>query len=81
MDEEGKSVVEPFAQNMRYKTDAGPAAMNFPIVIGNDDIAKQFGGLIGMPTIFLISRDGKIAKKYLGVTRQDLLEKDIKSLL
>jgi thiol-disulfide isomerase/thioredoxin len=81
MDVEGKRVVEPFVQKMRYKTDTGPAAMNFPIAIGNDDIAKQFGGFIGMPAVFLISREGKIAKKYLGVTSQDSLEKEIKSLL
>jgi thiol-disulfide isomerase/thioredoxin len=81
MDEEGKSVVEPFVQKTQYKTDAGPVTMNFPIVIGDDDIATKFGGLIGMPSSFLISRDGKIVKKYVGVASRDALEKEIRSLL
>jgi thiol-disulfide isomerase/thioredoxin len=81
MDEEGKSVVEPFVQKTHYKTDAGSVTMNFPVVIGNDDIATEFGGLIGMPSSFLISRDGKIVKKFVGVASQDALEKGIRSLL
>ena len=59
--------------------------MNYPIVLGNDDIATKFGGLLGMPTSFLITRDGKIAKRiHLSASnpkRSGAVEKDIESQL
>jgi hypothetical protein len=55
--------------------------MNYPIVLGNDDIAAKFGGLIGFPTTILISRDGKIQKRYIGLADEGDLEKEIKGLL
>ena len=33
--------------------------INYQILLGNDKIADKFGGLIGLPTSFLYSRDGK----------------------
>ena len=55
--------------------------MNYPIVLGNDDIAAKFGGLLGLPTSIVISRDGKIQKKYIGLASRAAMEKDIQSLL
>jgi len=40
--------------------------MNYPIVIGNDEVADKFGGFSAIPRSFLISRDGKIVKKVSG---------------
>ncbi len=55
--------------------------MDYPIVLGNDDIASKFGGLIGLPTSVLISRDGKVIKRYIGLVNQKELEKEIQSQL
>jgi cytochrome c biogenesis protein CcmG/thiol:disulfide interchange protein DsbE len=55
--------------------------MNYPIVIGSDDVSTQFGGLIGYPTTFVISRDGKVDKKYLGSLNIGDLEKEIQRLM
>src|SRR6266849_5754873 len=41
--------------------------MNYPIVLGNGDAATKFGGLVGYPTSFLISKDGKEIKKIQGL--------------
>ena len=62
MDEEGKSVVDPFVQKTQFDVDGQPITMNYPIVLGNDDIADKFGGLLGLPTTLVISRDGKIVE-------------------
>jgi cytochrome c biogenesis protein CcmG/thiol:disulfide interchange protein DsbE len=57
--------------------------MNYPVVLGDDKVVEGFGGLIGFPTTFIVSKDWKIHKKYLGMTfnKKDQLEKDINALL
>jgi thiol-disulfide isomerase/thioredoxin len=81
MDDEGKSIVEPFVEKIHFDVDGHPMTMNYPIVLGNDDISAKFGGLIGLPTSIVISRQGKIERRYLGPANPDDLEKDIESLL
>jgi len=81
MDEEGKSAVVPFLAKERFDVNGQKLPMNYPIVIGNDDIADKFGGLLGYPTSFLISRDGKIVKKVQGLVSYEELTKAIESQL
>lgn len=81
MDDEGKSVVEPFVRTTQFDVDGRSMAMNYPIVLGSDDIADKFGGILGLPTSMLISRDGKIQKRYIGLASEDDLNKEIQSLL
>src|SRR5246500_1943651 len=38
MDDEGKSVVEPYVQKTEFDVDGQKMKMNYPIVLGNDDI-------------------------------------------
>jgi cytochrome c-type biogenesis protein len=72
MDEAGKSAVEPWVKRQRFDVAGVQATMNYPIVLGNDDIAEEFGGLLGLPTSLLITRDGKIAKRMVGLLSQDV---------
>jgi thiol-disulfide isomerase/thioredoxin len=81
MDEEGKPTVQPFVETTPFNVNGHPTTMNYPIVLGNDELADKFGGLLGMPTSFVISRDGKIAKKYIGLVNREALAKDIEGLL
>jgi thiol-disulfide isomerase/thioredoxin len=81
MDEDGKSAVEPFVQKSQFDVDGKKMTMNYPIVLGNDDLAAKFGGLLGLHTSIVISRDGKVVKRYIGLASQDDLDKEIKSLL
>ena len=81
MDDDGKKVVDPFVQKTQFDVDGHPTMMDYPIVLGNDDIASKFGGLIGLPTSVLISRDGKVLKRYIGLVDQQDLDKEIQSHL
>jgi thiol-disulfide isomerase/thioredoxin len=81
MDDEGKSVVGPFVEKTQFDVDGKKMMMNYPIVIGNDDLSAKFGGLIGLPTTVVVGRDGKIHKRFLGLVSHDELEKEIKELL
>src|SRR5690242_8309421 len=81
MDEEGKSVVAPFLDKERFDVDGQKLPMNYPIVIGNDNVADKFGGLFGYPTSVLISPDGKIVKRVTGIISEDEIAKAIEDLL
>lgn len=81
MDEEGKSVVDPFVQSTHFDVGGQQLTMNYPIVLGNDEIADKFGGMLGLPTSIVISRDAKVVKRYIGLVNEADLEKQIKDLL
>jgi len=60
MDDEGKSVVAPFVQTKRYDIGGGQQVpMNYPILLGNEEITNKFGGLLGFPTSVLFDKNGK----------------------
>jgi cytochrome c-type biogenesis protein len=79
--EDDLSAVTPFVHNTQFNVDGRQMTMNYPITMGTDEIATQFGGLIGMPTSILITRDGKIAKKYIGILSADQIVKDVEAQL
>ena len=57
--------------------------MNYTILQGNerDDVDDAFGPMYGLPVTVLISRDGKICGKHIGLSGKDVFEREIKSLL
>jgi thiol-disulfide isomerase/thioredoxin len=81
MDDEGKSVVAPFVAKERYDVNGQKLPMNYPIVIGNENVAEKFGGLLGYPTSVLISRDGKVLKRTTGLISYDEISKSIEGAL
>jgi hypothetical protein len=44
-------------------------------------VVQDFGGLRGIPTAFLISQDGKIYDRVIGLAPKARYEKGIKALL
>jgi cytochrome c biogenesis protein CcmG/thiol:disulfide interchange protein DsbE len=81
VDDEGKAAVVPFVAKERFDVNGQKLPMNYPILLGNDAVADKFGGLLGYPTSFLISRDGKIVKKVQGLISFEELTKAIESQL
>ncbi|MDQ6950996.1 MAG: TlpA disulfide reductase family protein [Mariprofundales bacterium] len=45
---------------------AQQAHLNYPIVMGNEDIASNFGSIRGLPSSFLYAPNGKLVAKYAG---------------
>ena len=59
-------------------------SVNYPMLAGRDveeNMQKATGGIWGMPTSFLIGRDGQVLKKHLGLTPKAMLEKEISEAL
>ena len=81
MDEEGRQVVVPWIEKKEFDVNGMQLPVNYPILLGNDKVADQFGGLIGLPTSLLISRDGKILKRFIGLVGHDKYIKAIEDNL
>jgi cytochrome c-type biogenesis protein len=81
VDDEDSKVVSAYVEKERFDVNGTKSQMNYPILRGDDAVADKFGGLLGYPTSFLISRDGKIVKKVQGLISYDELTKAIEGQL
>jgi thiol-disulfide isomerase/thioredoxin len=79
MDQEGKSVVAPFVAKELYPVEGQKVHINYPIWIGSDEASDKFGGILGYPTSFLISRDGHQLKRFMGPPDPDEIAKVVES--
>jgi thiol-disulfide isomerase/thioredoxin len=73
--------VDSFIHTTQFNVGGQQMLMNYPIVMGSDAITDKFGGLLGMPTSYLITRDGKIFKRYIGALNENQIVKDVESQL
>jgi peroxiredoxin len=72
MDEDGWKSVRPFLREKQ---------INYPVVIGTEQLAQKYGGVEAMPLTYLIDRQGKIAAKHVGLMGKQALEEEILRLL
>ena len=55
--------------------------INYPVLIDDNKVSMIYGPVRSIPTTFVIDRDSRIAKVYIGYTSKDIFENDIKQLL
>jgi thiol-disulfide isomerase/thioredoxin len=57
--------------------------MNYPILLGEgkEDVQDAYGPIYGIPASFLISKDGRVCQKHMGIAPKAVFEKEIKALL
>jgi peroxiredoxin len=72
MDDKGPKVVMKLVEKEN---------INYPILMSDTRTENAFGGIVGIPTSFLVDRNGKVIKRYPGYVPYSMLEKDIKSIL
>jgi len=65
------------------RTFASTFKMNYPVLVGRDhpDLIDAQGPLWGLPTTYLIARDGSICSRHLGPARKQDFEREITPLL
>lgn len=73
--------VIPFVHDRKFDVGGQELTMNYPVVMGSDEISNAFGGLLGMPTSFLIDRNGDIVKRYIGSLNPTEINDDVKAQL
>ena len=72
LDEGGAGVVKPFLKDF---------GINYPVVLGDEKITGDFGGVEAIPKSFVIDRQGTVVAGFLGLTSEADLEKSIEPLL
>jgi peroxiredoxin len=72
MDEAPPAVVKAFGAKMK---------INYPLLMAGEAIAEAFGGIEGLPTAFVIDREGNIRHRKVGLSDPVAYEKLIASLL
>ncbi len=72
LDEDGWSVVKPYVDQAR---------MDYPVVVGDGNLANAYGGIESIPTTFVIDKKGNVARKHIGYMSKADFENIVKSLL
>jgi peroxiredoxin len=72
IDQAGPEVVKDFMQKN---------GMNYPVVMADEKVAKDFGGVEVIPTTLLIDRSGQIRDRKEGAEEAATYEQKVKSLL
>ena len=76
----GVSVDDPIDKLKPYVTSM---KMNYIVLqgLGNEKVLDAYGPMLGLPVTVLISRDGRICGKHIGMASKATLEEHIKALL
>lgn len=56
-------------------------SINYPVLMADESTARAFGGVAGIPTSFLVNKDGNVVKKYPGYVPHSILVKDIEKIM
>jgi len=56
-------------------------SINYPVLLADGGTARDFGGVVGIPTSFLVNSKGQVVKKYPGFVPHVVLENDIKRIM
>jgi len=72
MDDATPKEISEFAQKM---------GVNYPILVGKEEVGTQYGGVQYLPSTFYIGRDGKIIDRVFGLVSRSEIEANIQKAL
>ncbi|MDT8322579.1 MAG: TlpA disulfide reductase family protein [Bacteroidota bacterium] len=72
LDHKGWSVIKPFIKQWD---------INYPVLLGGVEIARDYGNVRSIPTTFIIDRKGKVVDSHVGAMKEDALIKSFEKLL
>jgi thiol-disulfide isomerase/thioredoxin len=72
MDDSGKDEIAKFAKEM---------GVNYPVLLGKEEVGDAYGGVPALPESFFIGRNGKIVDKIMGLEGKAEIESAIKKAL
>lgn len=56
-------------------------SINYPVVMGNSEVAQLYGNIRSIPTTFIVDSDGNIVESFFGLRSKEIFEESIKPLL
>lgn len=76
----GYSVDDPADTAKKY---AAEYKMNYPILLGEgrEDVQDAYGPIWGIPASFIISKDGRVCQKHMGIAPKNVFEKEVVALM
>ncbi len=72
VDDDDQNAIKEFSEKF---------GVNYPVAIASDDIRMQYGGIVALPTSFLLDAEGRIVQKHEGLRDPVLYETEIRALL
>ncbi|MBI5207459.1 MAG: TlpA family protein disulfide reductase [Candidatus Firestonebacteria bacterium] len=72
LDNDGKAVLESFIKEH---------GINYPVLLGNNEVTRLYGGIRGIPTTFIINKNRDIVQSFIGFRDKAIFENEIKKLL
>jgi peroxiredoxin len=71
LDPEPGAVLGPFIN--RY-------GITYPVLLGTREVVVDYGGITGIPTTFVIDRNGAISDRFVGLQSGHVIERAVKQL-
>ncbi len=67
----------------KAKAYAAEYKMNYPILLGEgrEDVQNAYGPVWGIPASFIISKDGRVCRKHMGIAPEAVFEKEVVALM
>jgi thiol-disulfide isomerase/thioredoxin len=67
----------------KAKAYAAEYKMNYPILLGEgrEDVQDAYGPIWGIPASFIISKDGRVCRKHMGIAPEAVFEKEVVALM
>jgi thiol-disulfide isomerase/thioredoxin len=81
VDDQGEESVATFVQTEHFSVDGVSTVINFPVLLGDEEIAHKLGFEGGLPASVLVTRDAKEVKIIRGSFNAQAVSKAIKHLL
>jgi thiol-disulfide isomerase/thioredoxin len=81
VDDQGEESVETFVRTEHFPVDGSSATINFPVLVGDQEIAQKLGFEGGLPASVLVTRDAKEVKIIRGPFNAQEVSRAIKHLL
>ena len=72
LDRDGWRKVSPLVRELN---------IDYPVVMGNDDVVHAYGGIRSIPTTIIIDRDGKIIYRVVGLLDRQRFEDEVREVL
>ena len=81
VDDQGEESVESFVQSRRFPVNGASIPIDYPVLLGSDEVSRKLGFEGGLPAGVLVNRDGREVKIIRGVVSEASLSKAIRRLL
>jgi|SRR5271167_186997 thiol-disulfide isomerase/thioredoxin len=81
VDDQGEESVKTFVQAKHFQVDGSSTSINFPVLLGHDEITREIGFEGELPTSILVTRDAREVKIIRGPLKAKELSSVIRGLL